>query len=329
MVMLERILCAVEMRLDDINVLACACTMARPFRARVDTLLVREGHEQPTSTSVRLEQGPELDTHREAELLFAELLASTPGSRIAETVIGSEPRAILERSKESAADLIVLGLRRLSALGPERVVAIADELSHRAPCPVLTVPPLTRTSGIKRILLPVDFSSVTGRAVDWVEILARQFSATVHVLHAVGSSALRDGPPRRGESIGTSIERARNRLEGIEQRLQAASISCESSIVERGTTHAILAGRDRLESDLIVMGVHYAESERARSMASGMVATIRCRAPVPVLSMTTPETEDDFVISDPTAGKSSFQNQTMSASGQSSTPRTSWEPSFT
>jgi nucleotide-binding universal stress UspA family protein len=331
MVTLERVLCAVEMRLEDINVLACACLMARPFRARVDTLLVRGGHEQPTLSNARTAPIQELDTTHEAEHLFAELLASTPGSRIAETLVGGEPRIILERSKACAADLIVLGLRRLSAFGPEQVVALADELSRRAPCPVLTVPPLTRAPAINRILLPVDFSPVTGRAVEWAGVLARHLSASVHVLHAVGSSALREAPSRRGESIGTSIERARGKLDGIERRLRAMAVECESSVVERGTTHAILAGRDRLESDLIVMGVHHPEGERfaERSTASGMVATVRCRAPVPVFSITTSESEDDFVGDDAVAGEVVPQDQAMSASGQLSTRKTSWEPSFT
>lgn len=310
--MIQRILCAVEMRLDDINVLASACALARPFRARVDTLLVRDGHGPPTSSTARPARAVELDTGREAELLFAELLASTPGSRVGEALDGGEPTAILERSKECASDLIVLGLRHLQALGPERIGALADELSRRASCAVMTVPAVTGTAAISRILLPVDFSAATGRAVEWAAELAQRFSASVHVLHAVGSTALREPPTRGREPLRTTLERARGRLEEIEERLRAATVSCDSSIAERGTTHAILACRTRLNSDLIVMGVHH--HGRAREPAPGMVATIRCSAPVPVLSMSTPDSEGRLVLDGPPRSMAPEQDQAMGAS---------------
>jgi universal stress protein A len=310
MLTIQRILCAVEMRLDDINVLASACALARPFRARVDTLLVRDGHEPPTSTTARPERPVELDTGREAELLFAELLASTPGSRVAETLDGGEPSAILQRSEECASDLIVLGLRHLYAIGPEQVGALADELSRRASCAVMTVPAITGAPAITRILLPVDFSVATGRAVEWAAELAQRFSAAVHVLHAVGSTALR-ATARGREPLRTTLERARGRLEEIEQRLRAATVSCDSSIAERGTAHAILACRTRLNSDLIIMGVH--DHGRVREPAPGMVATIRCSAPVPVLSMSTPDSEGRLVLEEPNEGVNFNQGQAMGA----------------
>lgn len=311
MLTIERILCAVEMRLDDINVLASACALARPFRARVDTLLVRAGHGPPISTKARPERSEESDTGREAELLFAELLGATPGSRVADMLVGGQPRAILERSAETASDLIVLGLRHLSAVSPERVGAVAEELSRSARCAVMTVPTVAGTTSISRILLPVDFSTATACAVEWAAALAQRFCATVHVLHAVGSTALREPATRGREPLRTTVERARGRLEEIEQRLRAATVSCESSIAERGTTHAILGGRTRLDSDLIVMGVH---DHMAHNPSFGMVATIRCRAPVPVLSMLAPHSEDGCFLDDPSRGVDSMQYRAMGAS---------------
>jgi nucleotide-binding universal stress UspA family protein len=308
---LERILCAVEMRLDDINVLASACALARPFRARVDTLLVRDGHGPPTSTSARSERVEELDTGRQAELLFAELLASTPGSRIPDMLVGDEPRAILERSEACGSDLIVLGLRHLAAVAPERVGALAGELSRRAPCPVMTVPAATDPASITRILLPVDFSAATGRAVEWATALAQRFSATVHVLHAVGSTALREPRAHGRETLSTALARARGRVQEIERRLRAATVSCESSIAERGTTHAILESCARLDSDLIVMGVHHHGAEH--EPASGMVATIRYRASVPVLSIRTPDSEERLGLDDLTRSMDISENQASRA----------------
>jgi len=315
------------MRLDDIHVLTSACVMARTFGARLDTLLVRDGHGPPTASEPS-ERRHEPDARREAELLFAELLASTPGSRLADTVVGGEPRAILEHAKACDADFIVLGSQGLCAVEPERVAERAEELSRAAPCPVMTVPVTTQMLSIRRILLPVDFSAATGRAVEWAMTLAQRFSATVHVVHAVGSTALREAPVRRGESVRPGPDGVRGKLDEIEALLRAATVTCESSIVERGTTHAILAARDRHESDLIVMGVHDHGSDQ--TAMSGMVATIRERAPAPVLSMTTPNAERRFAV-DPAfpEGKGSRQAEAMSARPARGAGRASWEPSFT
>jgi len=314
------------MRLDDINVLTSACVIARTFGARVDTLLVRDGHGPPTSTSAARAHEP--DARREAELLFAELLASTPGIRLAETVERGEPRTILERAKALAADLIVLGSQGLCAVDPQRVAARAEELSRAASCPVMTVPVTTRTLAVSRILLPVDFSPATDSAVGWAATLAQRFSATVHVLHAVGSSALREAPVRRGESVRPSSDRARGKLDEVEQRLRDAAVRCESSIAERGTTHAILAACELYASDLVIMGVH--DHGSARTAAAGMVATIRNRLPVPVFSMTAPETESLSAPDEPAPeATGSKLGDAVGAGARRGAGRASWEPSFT
>jgi nucleotide-binding universal stress UspA family protein len=312
MMTIERILCAVERERDEVHILSRACAIARPFRARVDALLLRPGPAQPTrSAGVRVDFTPELDAQREAELLFAELIRKTDAERLEPQAVGSAQQAILAQSAECGADLIVLGARQTLAY-PERRPSLADEVARCATRPILTVPSTEGNLSVRHILLPVDFSSATTRAVEWAALLARGFSATVRLLHAVGSSALRGKPVRRGASVGHGFASAQVLLGELEQRLRSNGVSCETTLAEQGTTHAILACRDREECDLIVMGMHHHESEG--TVASGVVSSIRRRARVPVLSITTPESEATFTLDDPARNASAAgQSHALSA----------------
>jgi nucleotide-binding universal stress UspA family protein len=326
MLTIQRILCAVEMTRDDVNVVACASAIGRSFQARVQPLLMREGRAPATARSTRAEPAYELDTEREAELVFAEWLASTPGSRVPAEV-NREPDVILARSDECEADLIVVGAGAPSAAPPRRA-SLADELVRCAPCPVLTVPLARQPARVSRILLPVDFSSGTERAVEWAATLAQRFAASVHVLHAVGSSALRAAPVRRGQSMPTGSGHALARVAEIEERLRALGVSSKSTVAEQGTTHAILACRERESCDFIVMGVHHHRHEQAA--VEGMAAALRRRVSVPVFSMTTPSLDQPFVLSTPredTAG--STRSEAMSAGAKLHAGGASWAPNFT
>jgi nucleotide-binding universal stress UspA family protein len=292
---IQRVLCAVQLRLDEIGVLSHACALASPFHARVDALLVRPDRARPShSIAARARLAPELDAGREAELLFATLLAGKDTLEVKARIVSSGRHAILARAAECNSDLIVLAAGRTPKTHEHP--ALSDELGRSTGCPILTVPVASVESSVTRILLPVDFSPATARAVEWAMLLAHRFSATVRVLHAVGSSALCSEPPRR-ESVQTSFARAHAMIDRVEQRLRSNGVTCETTIAEQGTTHAILSCREREESDLIVMGMHPHENER--TACAGMVSSIRRRATVPVLSIMTPETEDRLTLRDP------------------------------
>ncbi|HSU38597.1 MAG TPA: universal stress protein [Polyangiaceae bacterium] len=313
MLNVQRILCAVQLRLDEIEVLSHACAIASPFHARVDALLVRPDEVRPSrSDGARAQLTPELDASHEAELLFATLLSGKDTIRVKGRVVSSDPHAILAQSAECNSDLIVVAARRTLASQEQRP-ALSDELGRSTGCPILTVPLASGASSVTRILLPVDFSPATARAVEWATLLAHRFSATVRVLHAVGSAALRSEPPRHGETVQTSFTRAHAMIEEVEQRLRQNGVTCETTIAEQGTTHAILACREREESDLIVMGMHPHENERTAS--SGMVSSIRRRATVPVLSIMTPEAEDRMTLSDPVRDNVTWMHRPAPSAG--------------
>src|SRR4029079_11210405 len=109
----QRVLCAVQLRLDEIDVLSHACALASPFRARVDALLVRPDQVRPShSAGARAQLTPELDAAHEAELLFAALLSGKDTLQLKAKLVSSDSRAILAQSAECNSDLIVLAARR-------------------------------------------------------------------------------------------------------------------------------------------------------------------------------------------------------------------------
>jgi nucleotide-binding universal stress UspA family protein len=142
---------------------------------------------------------------------------------------------------------------------------------------------------IQKILLPTDFSAPAGLALQWASDLARQFQATLLLLHVVPPSAyplhhigqLRGFPDLRDELL----KRCRDELQVIAQQSGIASV--EARVVE-GLPHAEIldaAVRDRI--DLIVMATHGHTGLKHVLLGSVTERVVRT-ATVPVLTVRGP-----------------------------------------
>jgi len=288
---IQRILCALDAQHGAEGVLACACAIARSFGARVDAVHVRQRAEanavQPFAAQGPVLQGW-LAAHAVEGRLNALVAALDPDLPVPLRIISGRPEAaILDQSSVHGSDLIVLGSRRPLSLS-RAAGGLADEVASRATCPVLTVPTGTTVGSLSRILLPVDFSQATERAVEWALTLARRFGSSVHVVHAVGGGS----PPVRSISKrdpGNEFTLGHALVYRTEQRFRSVGVSATSSLVESAALHAIVRFRESETSDLVVMGMH--DHEPRRWSAAGTVASVRDRVSVPVLSVMTPESE--------------------------------------
>jgi nucleotide-binding universal stress UspA family protein len=106
---------------------------------------------------------------------------------------------ILDRILHWSADLLVVGTHGYSGFDHLLLGSVAERLIHKAPCPVLTVPPSAHAASpapvaIRRILCPVDFSLSSELAVGFALSLGRQVGAAVTLLYVVDWPE--DGEPR-------------------------------------------------------------------------------------------------------------------------------------
>jgi nucleotide-binding universal stress UspA family protein len=94
-------------------------------------------------------------------------------------------RALLEASQE--ADLLVVGARGLGEFKGLLLGSVSQQVLHHARCPVVVVRPHgppRRAKGIERIVVGIDGSDGSKRALDWALDAALAHGAAVEAVHA-------------------------------------------------------------------------------------------------------------------------------------------------
>jgi nucleotide-binding universal stress UspA family protein len=254
----RRILCALDLAQPTPGALGLAGLIAQQFAADMETLYVSPADAEP-----------------EAELRLRSMLGAlqpaVAGS--AHVVSGSPARAISDRAATYGCDLIVLGSRSRSDLGWQFRDDVVRDVSALTDCATLSVHELDRPAAIERILVPVDFGPATSSMVDWASTLALRFGAEVELLHVVSRER---SLPHKGD---------RAALEALEARVDALGVAVGGQVIVAGSAAGgIESYNDRGEFDLVVMGLAPA-SERRPRLTRGVIATLRNRMSVPLLSV--------------------------------------------
>ncbi len=99
---------------------------------------------------------------------------------------------IPEAAREQESDLVVLATHGESLVPHCLLGNTAEEVVRRAPCPVWVVPGTTEDNAagpvllpMRRILVATDFSAESLKAIRYGVALAREFDATLHLVHVV------------------------------------------------------------------------------------------------------------------------------------------------
>lgn len=141
---------------------------------------------------------------------------------------------------------------------------------------------------LKKILVPIDFSTCSKKALEYAVPLAEQFGADLILLHVLPSYApMVDVVPVELESS----EDANNELEALIKALPA-QVSA-SKVLQRGEPHLeIVRVADKLASDLIILSTH-GRSGLARVLMGSTASKVVSHAHCPVLVVR--EHEHEFV----------------------------------
>ena len=150
------------------------------------------------------------------------------------------------------------------------------------------------TPDIKRILVPLDFSVNSTRALDYARGLAAKFDAAIHLVHVcevpsmiTGSMdayalAYTDWSQRLGEEAEAQLNREAARVTGLTVTTEILFGNAASSIIDAAGTN---------QADLIVMGTH--GHGAVMHMVMGNVAERVVRgAPCPVLTVRQPRVKE-------------------------------------
>ncbi len=147
-------------------------------------------------------------------------------------------------------------------------------------------------TGIRRILVPVDFSECSHRALDYAVFVAERFDATVEVLHVweapqyAGMEVVVQMPGDVHQSLAQFVQdQARAELRKMMAPLEARGDVRVNEHLETGEPCDVIVRRvTELGCDLVVVGTHGRRGISHLLMGSVAERVVR-RAPCPVLTV--------------------------------------------
>jgi nucleotide-binding universal stress UspA family protein len=142
---------------------------------------------------------------------------------------------------------------------------------------------------IRKILVPVDFSEHSRRALDEAIGLATKFGAELHLLHCYQLYPVGAVVPPYGIVLPESFERevrdsARRLLSEWGQKVSAGKIRAQEHISASAPSEGIRELAEKLGVDLIVMGTRGLSGFKHVLLGSVAERTVRI-APCPVLTV--------------------------------------------
>lgn len=146
------------------------------------------------------------------------------------------------------------------------------------------------TQSISRILVPVDFSPHSDRALRYAASLARRLGASLELLHVVedpfatGAWSSEVYVPNVTELLDSMIADARRRLEDLKDIVAPEGVPISTVVLKGRPAPTILEHAKNGQFDLVVMGTHGRTGLAHLLMGSVAEAVVR-RAPCPVLTL--------------------------------------------
>lgn len=179
---------------------------------------------------------------------------------------GNAAREILDEARSLPADMVVMGTHGRGGFARFFLGSVTEQVMRKAPCPVLTVPPLAEglsTQGSSlcgRILCPLDFSGPSDHALRYALSIAQESRSEIVLLHVLESPLAEHAG---GELAPVDVREYRLRLEkDARQRLREAVpeeardwCRVQEELAVGKAWREVLRTAEERRSELIVMGV--------------------------------------------------------------------------
>ncbi len=195
-------------------------------------------------------------------------------------------KAILNRSRQVSADLIVLGAHRRRPRGDQLLGPTPDRVIRSAAAPCLIVPDVPPRP-FRRIVAPIDIEMPAAGALDLAKHWAARFGAEdgagveIHALYVGPDLSGRDSEAGDDARIETALRRE---IERSYARIGQAPDLSILPVIRHGGPPAdvILRYAQEVEADLVVLGTRGFGAIR-RALIGSVASTIARRAPCPIL----------------------------------------------
>lgn len=205
---------------------------------------------------------------------------------------GSVAEALGAQIEHTSADLVVLTTHARSPGSRFWLGSVADRLIRTMHLPILLVPPGAMASeaahAVKRIVVPLDGSSLAESALEPARVLGHLFQASYHLVQVV-PPALPLGRTSERLSSGAELNRevairqiGVRYLAGVAARLQLEGATVTTETVDADSAAAGILTVAKAGSDLIAIATHGAGGVRRLLLGSVADKVIR-GSQVPVL----------------------------------------------
>jgi universal stress protein A len=163
------------------------------------------------------------------------------------------------------------------------------------------------SEAIARILVPMDFTEHSDRALGYATTFARAFGARLELVHVVEDPFVSGAWSSEiavwslstiPELLEQLIADAHQRLAKLKARRAADGIQIETTVLSGSPERAIVERAQAGDFNLIVMGTH-GRSGLSHALMGSVAERVVRKAPCPVLTVRdeAPTTSDDAVIS--------------------------------
>jgi nucleotide-binding universal stress UspA family protein len=279
---LKRVLCPVDFSVPSAAALRLAGGMAKTFGAEL-TVLHAQHLEAPvyfTAAQLQALKAQLRRSLRAARASVADFVAQylpEDLSRSIEVVEDYPVAAILRTAKSSKAGLVVMGTHGRTGLAKVRLGSVMESVLRQTDVPILTVGPRVKSvaslGAIRRILCPVNYTSLAKSALEYARELAERTGAELILIHIAEQS-----------TQGQGLDEARRALcdwvaSDVRERCSVKEVVRPGNSAEQIVAEAKSSG-----ADLVVIGAQPRESLGTMLFGSTTEAVIR-GAPCPVFSV--------------------------------------------
>jgi nucleotide-binding universal stress UspA family protein len=297
MIKINRILCPTDLTLSSDQAIGYALALARAYDAKVIFCYCASGSEVPSVAEIqKSEVEYALSNGKIRELFSGSILHFLSAREFSElpwegVLLRSDDigDAIITAAADHAADIVVMRSRRR----PHRAAILgstAESVCRAAPCPVFVTHSDERdwiTSGteigLKRVLVPYDFSDYAELALKYALSFAQRYEAELHLLHVLPPHSLNEPEvawfPLTGE---VSYHNAARRLQKAVPPEAHLWCRVTNAVSEGHAYREVLNYAEKNDIDLISIGAHGA-GFGIRALFGSNVDRVLRQAPCPVL----------------------------------------------
>ena len=199
--------------------------------------------------------------------------------------------AILEYAREEDVDMVVMATHGRRGVRRMLLGSVAEEVVRTAARPVLTVRPDgigTHGEPPRRVLVPVDFSEHSDRALRYGAALSERTGAELHALHAVPEMSFPDAYFAEAAEIRALAKAAEDRVPERLHRNVHEVLGEDAEVrthIEAGApARAVADYAEEANVDLVVLSSHGRTGLERMVMGSVAEGVVRS-APCPVLTI--------------------------------------------